>query len=104
MKNVSLLPRIVELEGMIAESRARWLEEGKSKPLTGKMDRFETVRESGLQWTRETAEWSAELEALRAPIVGMCVFEGRVLIATTGGLFQLEGDLLRFVPLKIKAA
>lgn len=52
------------------------------------------VQRLGHAMAVETAEMRNELAALKAPIVSMLVHEGRILIATSGGVFELKGDSL----------
>jgi hypothetical protein len=58
---------------------------------------LEFARTLGERARDETRLMREELEALKTPIVSMLVHEGRILIATGGGVFELKGDRLIWI-------
>lgn len=82
---------IVDLQSKIDATRARFQED--IKRYKGE-NVGEYGRQLGKQFAEETAEWRREIDGLKAPIVSMVDFGGRLFVATAQCVWELKGDAL----------
>lgn len=92
---MNIATRISQIEDEVAAIRnVRWAE----AKATGSPARS---REIGMAFEEEVRERRNEIAALRGPIVSLVVHEGRLLLATSGGVFEIVGDKMTYVPMHL---
>lgn len=99
---MNISDRVTELTTAIAAVKTKCESRLRTEEPPAGTSKSEFAKMLGEQGAAETLLMRQELDALKAPIVSMLEHQGRILIATAGGVFELKGDRLVWIRFRVE--